>query len=66
MNKICPACGSRNLKYLRKDNPAISPVIMLALGGVLFSMIYGSSRPWIVKCEDCGEVFTKHTFRLNY
>ena len=42
--------------------PSPTPVVFLALGGVVFSVIYGSSRPWIIQCSDCNEVFKKHSF----
>ena len=41
--------------------PQPTPVIFLALGGAVFAMVYGSSRPWIYQCEACEEVFKKHS-----
>ena len=62
MKKPCPDCSSKNVKYIRKDMPQPTPVVFLALGGIIFSMIYGSSRPWIIQCSDCKTVYKRHSF----
>ena len=49
------------MEYLRKDMPQPTPVVFLALGGVVFSIIYGSSRPWIIQCSDCKKVYKRHS-----
>jgi len=61
MEKICPNCSSEKVTYIRKDMPYPTPVIFLVLGGILFAMIYGSSRPGIYQCNICESTFKRHS-----
>ena len=61
MKKVCRNCSSDDVNYIRKDMLYPTPVIFLALGGVLFSMVYGLSRPGIHKCNNCKETFKRHS-----
>lgn len=59
--KVCPNCSSEKTTYIRQDMPYPTPVVFLALGGVFFAVIYGSSRRGIYQCNSCKETFKKHS-----
>lgn len=61
MKKACQSCSSGVVRYIRKDMPHPMPVIFLALGGIFFAMVYGSSQPSIYQCDSCKAVFKKRS-----
>lgn len=61
MVKKCPNCSSDRIAYIGKYMTYPTPVVFLALGGLLFPMVYGSSRRGIYQCSDCKKIFKRHS-----